>query len=339
MKNLTKTPIMGFALAFSLAIGQVSCTSDSNNKNSQNTDTSAPAANNGAAAFKSNNSTFDSSTIASMYAASTNWKAPLTMYNENVGPLDPNRNYYAENSRQSIDRMNNRYSTDWNSSSTNQSGGIAPIEVTSSKVRGAMEYFNITKINTLSSSTILEAYDNFVEKVRAYKNDFSRDDWQKVEAYYKALDDRKDELENQLSSKDKYEITKAKAKYEAVKTGEKLDPVVSQVASDVKQTGKKVGEKVEDGAEQVGEKAKETGKEAKETGSKVAKKVGTAAKNTAEDVTETGSKVGKKVGSAAKETGKDVKEAAVKGAKAVDKTAEKAGEKVKDAVDGKKDNE
>ncbi|QMU28989.1 DUF6565 domain-containing protein [Adhaeribacter radiodurans] len=341
MKNLIKTPIMSFALAFSLAGMQIGCSSDSKSSTSQTTDNST-AANDGETAYtdyKNYVSTLDSSAIATMDTASSSWKDQRTMYDEKVARLDQYQNNYDENRRQEIDHLKTRYSSYWNSLGTNLSGGMAPDKVATTGTSDLMSNFNTANINTQTSSTIREAYDNFVEKVRANKNDFTRDQWHKVEAYYQALDDRKDAIEDQISSKDKIEITKAKAKYETVKTGEKLDPVVSQVAADVKQTGEKVEDKVQKGAQQVGQKAKETSKDAKEKGSNVADKVGTAAKNTAEDVTETGAKVGNKVGHAAKEAGKDVKEGVVKGAKAVGKTADKAGEKVKDAFDGKKENE
>ncbi|PSR52446.1 hypothetical protein AHMF7605_02355 [Adhaeribacter arboris] len=342
MKNLIKTPILSYALALSLAALQVSCSSDNKNTTSESTDTAATAANDGESAYtdyKNYVSTLDSSTIASLDTASTSWKDQRSMYDEKVARLDQYSTNYDENRRQEIDRLKTRYSSYWNSRGTNLSGGMAPDKVASTGANTIMTSFNTATISALSASAIREAYDSFVEKVRANKNSFTKDEWQKVEAYYRALDDRKDAVKDQISNNDKIEIAKAKAKYETVKTGEKLDPVVSQVAADVKQTGEKVEDKAQKGAQQVGQKARETGKDAKETGSRVADKVGTAAKNTAQDVTETGAKVGSKVGHAAKETGKDVKEGVVKGAKAVGKTADKAGEKVKDAFDGKKENE
>jgi hypothetical protein len=224
---------------------------------------------------------------------------------------------YDEARQQEIGKLKTRYSAYWDSRATNRSGGMAPATVGAAAGTDMMAVFNPANITATTPLAIRQAYEEFANNVQAHKEMFTKADWEKVAAYNKALDDRKNSMQSQLSDKDKYEIGKAKAKYTALKAGEKLDPDVSKAAADVKQTGSNVGDKV-----------------------------GTAAKNTASDVKDAGDKVGEKagntvekVGHAAKETGKDVKNATVKGAKAVGNTAEKAGEKVKDVFDGDKKKE
>lgn len=318
MKKLFNSSVAGVAFAMSLAMMQISCSSDNKTSPNQaaNNSTVRSTASESEAAysdFKNYVSTLDSNATASAEQRSE--------YDKKVARLDKYTNDYNESRRQEIDQLKARYGNYWNIIGTTRSGGITPKAVPTWPMPNTgitnLSDFNPAAISASSPSAIRQAYERFLAKVQVQKDHFTKEDWEKVEAYYEALDDRKDQMQSQLSDKDKYEIAKAKAKYVAMKTGEKMDSAMNQVAQDVKQTGKKAEEKVENTAEKVGDATKETGKDVK-TGAK---------------------KTTKKVKEAAKETGKDVKEATTKGSKAVGNTAKKAGEKVDDALDGKKETE
>ncbi len=316
MKNLFKNTISGYILAVGLVALQISC---SNNKTPETSTTTFTTSGESDAAYTDYKNYVSSIDTTATDTADSSWMEQRRMYNEKLARVDQYNADYDKTRQQEISQLKSRYSTYRDSRATTRSGGMATAVAEETTVTGTdmMAAFNPANITATTPLAIRRAYEEFVNNVQAHKEMFTKADWEKVSAYNKALDDRKNSMQSQLSDKDKYEIGKAKAKYTALKAGEKLDPDVSKAAADVKQTG-----------------------------SNVKDKVGTAAKNTAADVDEASQKVSEKagntvekVGHAAKETGKDVKNATIKGAKAVGNTAEKAGEKVKNFFDGDKKKE
>lgn len=290
MKNLFKPSVAGVAFAFGLAAMQLSCSSDTKTTTTQATVTNS-AENESEAAYtdyKNYVSTLDTSATALRDTASARWKDERSMYDAKVAQIDQYATDYDENRRQEIDQLKSRYNNYWNNFGTTRSGGITPKGVATPPAMNsgqiAVSGFNTATITATTPLAIRQAYESFVTKVQAEKESFTKDDWKKVENYYQALDDRKNEMQSQLSDKDKYEIGKAKAKYVALKTGEKVDPDLSKAADDVKQTGKKAGDKIETAADKVGHAAKETGKDVKNATVKGAKAVGNTAEKAGQKV-------------------------------------------------------
>lgn len=280
MKNLLKNSLSGYALAFSLAVLQIGC---SEKKTASNENNNAGESDAAYTDYKNYVSSLDTTAIASTDTASGHWNQQRAMYDEKVARLDQYTNDYDEPRRQEIDQLKSRYNSYWNSHASIRSGGMAPDKVSTTGATGSVKVksvFDPATINANTPMAIRQAYEKFVADVQAHKDHFTKEDWQQVAAYNQALDDRKNSMQSQLSDKDKYEIGKAKAKYTALKAGEKLDPDVSKAASDVKETGKDVGE----AGSKVGHAAKETGKDVKDATVKGAKAVGNTAKKAGQKV-------------------------------------------------------
>ena len=73
---------------------------------------------------------------------------------------------------------------------------------------------NDMNFNWVNKSNILSVYDNFVSTVEKNKDTYSREDWDEIKMLYKALDSRKNTVENEgLSSSDNTKIAKLKIKF------------------------------------------------------------------------------------------------------------------------------
>ncbi len=69
----------------------------------------------------------------------------------------------------------------------------------------------------VNAGNIENVYENFVNAVESHKNDYSSDDWNDIKLMYVALDNRKEELDKDISGKDKLKIAGLKVKYTAIK--------------------------------------------------------------------------------------------------------------------------
>ena len=66
----------------------------------------------------------------------------------------------------------------------------------------------------VNKDNILKVYTNFYETFKANKDSYSRQDLDKIKAYYEALDSRKNTVEKEgLSSSDNNDIAKLKIKF------------------------------------------------------------------------------------------------------------------------------
>lgn len=80
------------------------------------------------------------------------------------------------------------------------------------KLRSDMQF------NWVTADNILDVYRNFVNTVAENKDSYSREDWDEIKLLYEALDTRKNEVEDNLSSSDNLKIAGLKIKFSAIKT-------------------------------------------------------------------------------------------------------------------------
>ncbi|AMM52011.1 hypothetical protein TH61_13605 [Rufibacter sp. DG15C] len=193
-----------------------------------------------------------------MEAARTDYDTRYNAVNQYAGDFDDTR-------RAEYEELQSRWNTAWTTreqqyntwKQTNQSGGKAMTKVD-------MSSMDVKKIPSYTATNIRTAYEDFVAHVEANKANYTNDDWKAVDMYWAQLDDRKNAIQSQLSDKDKWEITKAKTKYQTMKAGSKTGNAASSVGSEVKETGKdisnsKVGEATKDAGKAVGNTAKKAG--------------------------------------------------------------------------------
>ncbi len=66
-------------------------------------------------------------------------------------------------------------------------------------------------------SNALNIYESFVTKVNHHKDEYSREDWDEIKVLYNAMNVRKNEIENQIGSRDNQKILNQKVKFLAIK--------------------------------------------------------------------------------------------------------------------------
>ena len=279
MKKLFRNNVLAYLLV-SLLATQMSCSSSDKKNASSDSETAYND-------LKNYVSTTETNTRATTDSATTDWEKASaderSEYDAKVAAVDQYQNEYDASRRQEIDKLKARYSANWesrnkqhqtqiNATGTNMSGGLAAS-------------YDVTNVANIESANIRMAYENFVEQVRTKRDNFTKTDWQAAENYFKALDSRKDAVENQLSDNDKHEIGKAKSKYTALKAG-RLGIDASEAGNKVSDEAKEVGSEVKDAAvsgadkvENVAEKgAKKVGNSAEKVGSQVKSTVKSGAK-------------------------------------------------------------
>ncbi|MDF7815435.1 DUF6565 domain-containing protein [Hymenobacter sp. YC55] len=142
----------------------------------------------------------------------------------------------------------------------------------------------------MTAANARSTYEAFIQKVKANEDNYEIGDWRAVNADWRAMDKKYDQIKDDVSGKDKAEIAKEKLKYAAFKSFDKTESRVSQAGDVV--SGDMDDAKAKGGGVRVGQTAKNVGSDA----------VGVAkdAKETGKDIGKGAVKVGKKVGGAVK---------------------------------------
>ncbi len=74
------------------------------------------------------------------------------------------------------------------------------------------------KFSWVTADNIKDVYEKFVNTVEDHKNDYTREDWDEIKLLYEALDNRKNEVEKDLATKDNLKIAGLKVKFAAIKS-------------------------------------------------------------------------------------------------------------------------
>lgn len=282
MKNLFKRNTLAYLLVGGLLATQISCSSNKETANTSDQTSTTNASGDSETAYNEfrdyvtsvETSTSDTGDSANAARTSANSRAE---YDAKLARLNQYNDQYDATRRQEIADLQTRYST-WESQSTSANGGMAVnTNVTGTSVNGgAAADFSTNEVATTSAMNIRMAYENFVNRVASNKDNYSKADWQAAESYFKALDDRKNGVQGQLTDKDKYEIGKAKAKYTALKAG-RLGIDASEAGNTVSDNAQEAGSEVKDatkkGASKVGNAAEKAGSQVKSTIKSGAKKI------------------------------------------------------------------
>lgn len=129
----------------------------------------------------------------------------------------------------------------------------------------------------LTAADLRATYERFVQNVKANEDRYGIADWRVVNEDWKALNARKDQLEDHLSVADRAEIAKEKVKYAAFKTFDKAEARAAQGADETEsgayragqaigRGANKAGQAIDRGAEKVGDAAKEVFRGVKDAG-------------------------------------------------------------------------
>ncbi|TGE24862.1 hypothetical protein E5K00_06585 [Hymenobacter aquaticus] len=212
-------------------------------------------------------------------------------FDSKVAAVDQYADQYDDARRQEIEQLRTRYTTAFdkrdmawknrpNSVAGTSTGTTAGGTTTRLYESAAGKYGGLTAAN------IRGTYEAFTAQIKQNEDRYGIEDWRDINADWKALDDRYDQIKKDVSTADRAEIAKEKLKYAAFKSYDKTEARVAQGA-----------DAVEGGAQ----KAEMETRDERQA-------VGTAASNTASDVKEAGKTVGQKIGNAAKKVGEKTKE-------------------------------
>lgn len=69
----------------------------------------------------------------------------------------------------------------------------------------------------VTQTNIVEVYKKFVDVVEANNKEYTEADWELIKDAFKALDDRRDQIADKISGKDKLKITEQKVRFGAIK--------------------------------------------------------------------------------------------------------------------------
>ncbi|MCB2379173.1 hypothetical protein LGH70_16360 [Hymenobacter sp. BT635] len=209
-------------------------------------------------------------------------------FDAKVAAVDKYADQYDDTRRQEIEQLRTRYTTAFDKRDMawkNRPGSVAGTSTTGGTTTRLYESA-AGKYGGLTAANIRGTYEAFTAQIKQNENRYGIEDWRAVNADWKALDDRYDQIKNEVSTADRAEIAKEKLKYAAFKSYDKTEARVAQGA-----------DAVQGGAQNA---------EAETRDERQA--VGTAASNTAADVKNAGKSVGQKIGNAAQKVGEKTKE-------------------------------
>ncbi|PJJ59717.1 hypothetical protein [Hymenobacter chitinivorans] len=208
-------------------------------------------------------------------------------FDAKVTAVDKYADQYDDTRRQEIEQLRTRYTTAFDKrdmawkNRPNAVAGTATGGTTTRLYEPAAG-----KYGALTAANIRGTYEAFTAQIKENENRYGIEDWRAVNADWKALDERYDQIKKDVSTADRAEIAKEKLKYAAFKSYDKTEARVAQ------------------GADAVSGEAKEVSADTRDE----RQAVGTAASNTATDVKDAGKTVGQKIGNAAKKVGEKTKE-------------------------------
>ncbi|MDX5346273.1 MAG: hypothetical protein LPK19_03420 [Hymenobacteraceae bacterium] len=87
-------------------------------------------------------------------------------------------------------------------------------------------------VNTLSAANMRDTYISFMQKVRRKKDNWTEAEWEQAEQVLKKLNNRKDQVSNLLSMKDKAKITALQMEFQSLQTGSDLEDVYKNEIKD-----------------------------------------------------------------------------------------------------------
>jgi Tfp pilus assembly protein PilP len=77
-------------------------------------------------------------------------------------------------------------------------------------------------VNSLTASQVRDAYISFMENVRDNRKDWSEKDWELVEQVLKQLNNRKEQVNEGLSTKDQAKILALQAEFQLLQSGQQI---------------------------------------------------------------------------------------------------------------------
>ena len=153
--------------------------------------------------------------------AKENWEAIEKEYNEKVTVIDQKTDKLEdeikkeyEQLKKDYEELKTKYSVQMKEDDVD--GNLQNLYEVVLTNKGDMD------LSAVTASNIVAVYAGFVDIVDAQKDIYTREDWDEVDILWDALNERKNELEDNLSNEQRMKISEDKVKYGTFKTLNKL---------------------------------------------------------------------------------------------------------------------
>ena len=151
-----------------------------------------------------------------------NWGELEKEYEEKVAVIDKKKDHLEDNIEEEYEQLKKDYNemkADIKAemeTEENQHGHLHDLYNTILTNEGDMD------LSAVNATNIEGIYSSFVAAVDLHKDDYTREDWDEVDVLWDALNKRKNEVEDNLTSMQKVKIGEEKVKYGAYKSVNKL---------------------------------------------------------------------------------------------------------------------
>ena len=143
-------------------------------------------------------------------AIERNWPKVKEELRQRNAQLEQNFDSLSEKSKQEYKDLKARYERWEARQERRQQQPLDPSKLNNLKSKLLREYSNIEKI---TAGNIREAYLTFMGTVRAQRRNWTQDDWDYVDFVYSQLNERRGQIEGQISTGDNLKIRALQAEY------------------------------------------------------------------------------------------------------------------------------
>ncbi|TGE15448.1 DUF6565 domain-containing protein [Hymenobacter elongatus] len=209
-------------------------------------------------------------------------------FDAKVASVDKYADQYDDTRRQEIEQLRTRYTTAYDKRDMAWKSRPTSVEGTSMGSGSTARIYQseAPQYSGLTAGTIRGTYEAFTARVNENENRYGIEDWRAVNADWRALDERYDQIKSEVSTADRAEIAKEKLKYAAFKSYDKTEARVAQGADAVGAGAQNVANETRDERQDVSNAASNTGSDVKAATRSVGRKIGDAAQKVGEKTKE-----------------------------------------------------
>ncbi|RNI31039.1 hypothetical protein [Rufibacter latericius] len=160
-------------------------------------------------------------------AASRKWPQAKEEFKEKTAKLDSKLDSLSEKSKAEYKELRQKYQ---NWEARNQQRSQMPLKQ-ETLARFEQELFgtpNALQVH-MPAEGMREVYVQFLQNVRAKRNTWSAADWDYVDEIYSRLNQKKDQVEDQISGQDKLKIKALQAEYLTLETGKDAKDLYKEI--------------------------------------------------------------------------------------------------------------
>lgn len=142
------------------------------------------------------------------------WEDVEQEYDETITELDARTEEMSEETREEYMEIKNEF-REWQNemrAEIRKQEGISKVEVIL-MVEGPDD-----ELDQVTADNLVEKYRSFVNTVEEYKDDYTAKEWAIVESYWEMLNNRKNEVEDDITTEENAEIAQLKLEYAGIKT-------------------------------------------------------------------------------------------------------------------------